>query len=308
MSFRREPRFLRSDGKPSFSSRKYVRESELEAVMRRDIVTTAKTTPIRLCAKKMAESGFRRLPVTAEGGRLVGIVTATDIVNYLGGGEYHEIVKTRHKGNVFSALEEPVSSIMTRGVIKAVYEETIASVVEKMIKFNVGGVPIVTRDDVLVGMVTERDVLRLLEDCLPDLLVKDVMTTNVITISIDSSLLELAKKIVTHGVRRLPVLADNRVVGVVSSMDIVRYIASSEPFRHIVIGLVEEIMQARVADIASPSVISVRPEDRLSEVYKVMIERDVGFLVVMRGRELKGVISERDILLRAWEETGEKSQ
>ena len=296
MTFRREPRFLRSNRRPSFTTKKRDEESELEKVIRRDVVTVAKTTPIRLCAQKMARSGYRRMPVTVEQRRLVGIVTATDIVNYLGGGEYYAIVQKRHGGNIFTALEEPVSSIMTRGVVKAYYEETREDVVSKMIKFNVGGMPVVVEDEV-VGIVTERDLLRTVSDRIPDLLVRDVMTHDVVTVRIDETLLDLARRIIERGVRRLPVLSQNRVVGVVSSMDIVKYIASSEPFRHVVLGLVEEVMKARVADIASPSVITISPESRLSDAYRLMIERDVGMLVVSRSNELRGLITERDILL-----------
>ena len=296
MTFRREHRFLRSNGRPNFSTKKREEESELEKVIRRDVVTVAKTTPIKVCAQKMARSGYRRMPVTVEQRRLVGIVTATDIVNYLGGGEYYAIVQKRHKDNIFSALREPVSSIMTREVVKAYYEETIEDVVSKMIKFNVGGMPVIFEDEI-VGIVTERDLLRAISNQIPDLLVRDVMTRNVVTASIDETLLDLAKRIVERGVRRLPVLSQNKVVGVVSSMDIVKYIASSEPFRHMVLGLVKEVMNARVADVASPSAITITPESRLSDAYRLMIERDVGMLVVSRSNELKGLITERDILL-----------
>jgi len=57
-------------------------------IAKRQVITIAPTTPVHEAIKIMVKEGFRRIPIADPGTKkLSGIVTATDIVNYLGGGE-----------------------------------------------------------------------------------------------------------------------------------------------------------------------------------------------------------------------------
>jgi len=82
---------------------------------------------------------------------LEGIVTATDIVNYLGGGEKFKIIQQRFGGNLFKAINEPIRLIMTKNVISV---KTSAKVGE--------AIPVVENDR-LVGIITERDFFKIIE-------------------------------------------------------------------------------------------------------------------------------------------------
>ena len=79
-------------------------------------------------------------------------------------------------------------------------------------------------------------------------------------------------------------------------MDLVRYLASSEPYKRLVTGTVDEALNIRVADVATPEVIYVSPTDRLSKVYRIMRERKVGYLPVIENGKLAGYISEKELL------------
>ncbi|KPV62662.1 MAG: CBS domain protein [Candidatus Bathyarchaeota archaeon BA1] len=78
------------------------------------VITMAPTTPVYDAIQIMVNEGFRRIPVVDPGTkRLQGIITATDIVDYLGGGKKFRIVQRKYAGNFFKAINEPVRSIMT---------------------------------------------------------------------------------------------------------------------------------------------------------------------------------------------------
>ncbi|MCJ7718851.1 CBS domain-containing protein, partial [Candidatus Bathyarchaeota archaeon] len=93
-------------------------ESEILSIAKRAVVTMPQTTPIYNAIQMMTREGFRRIPITDSGTRsLEGIVTATDIIDYLGGGKKFEIIRQKFAGNIFKAINEPIRLVMTQKVV-----------------------------------------------------------------------------------------------------------------------------------------------------------------------------------------------
>ncbi|MEM2947888.1 MAG: CBS domain-containing protein, partial [Candidatus Bathyarchaeia archaeon] len=93
------------------------REGDVMHIAKSPVVVMAPTTPIYDAVKIMAKEGFRRIPIADPGTKtLVGIVTATDLVDYLGGGKKFEIVQQKFSGNIFKAINEPIKLIMNQKV------------------------------------------------------------------------------------------------------------------------------------------------------------------------------------------------
>ncbi len=83
--------------------------------------------------------------------------------------------------------------------------------------------------DRLVGIITERDVLKAVGRGIDPaaLPIKDAMTTDVITIEPDTRLREAAKLMATKWIRHLPVVESGRVVGIVSQRDLTGVLAEA---------------------------------------------------------------------------------
>jgi CBS domain-containing protein len=79
--------------------------------------------------------------------------------------------------------------------------------------------PVVDSEDTVVGIITERDVL-LRHELIP--FVSDVMTPNVITVEESTPLIDIADILLAHSIKRVPVLREGRVVGIVSRSDVIR--------------------------------------------------------------------------------------
>jgi CBS domain-containing protein len=117
-----------------------------------------------------------------------------------------------------------VSEIMTRDVVLADPNDTIASVARQMADNDIGFMP-VGDNDRLVGMITDRDiVVRGVADGLdPQARVADVMTTDVKYCFEDDEVDDVARNMGDIQVRRLPVVnRDKRLVGIVSLADAAR--------------------------------------------------------------------------------------
>ena len=84
---------------------------------------------------------------------------------------------------------------------------------------------IITKDKKIVGIITERDVMRKLLEPFFDLglvKAKDIMSTKLVTISGDVGVEEATSLMVKKKIKKLPVVEDERLVGIVTSVDVMR--------------------------------------------------------------------------------------
>ncbi|MEM3577373.1 MAG: CBS domain-containing protein [Candidatus Bathyarchaeia archaeon] len=116
-----------------------------------------------------------------------------------------------------------VRDVMSKDVRVVRPDTTVREVVATMNKFDIGSI-IVVQGDRPVGIITERDILRrLVEPCLaPETLTaRQVMTSPVQTINENASIEEAAKLMAKKRVKRLPVMNDGKLVGIITFSDIV---------------------------------------------------------------------------------------
>jgi len=134
-----------------------------------------------------------------------------------------------------------VVDLMTSDVISVRGETTLRDAARLMVEKGISGLPVTDEDGTLVGIVTEGDFLRkevdrgdlmgrgllgVLFDNRDSLAeaetVGEVMAENLFTVSPDATLVEAARTMTTHGVKRLPVVTrEGKLVGVISRRDVV---------------------------------------------------------------------------------------
>jgi CBS domain-containing protein len=115
-----------------------------------------------------------------------------------------------------------IREIMTSGVVTAPPEAGVQEVAELMRDRNVGSVVLVDSSGRPVGMVTDRDlvIVALADAADPALPVSRCATAPVVTGEADMDLDEAAALMVSHRIRRLPVLEAGELVGIVTLDDI----------------------------------------------------------------------------------------
>ena len=98
--------------------------------------------------------------------------------------------------------------------------DNVFEVAVKMKELNVGAIPIVDKDK-LVGMITDRDiVVRGVAEKHPgSTKVEDIMSNDLVTVTPDSSSKEAATLMAKHQIRRLPVVEEGKLIGIVSLGD-----------------------------------------------------------------------------------------
>jgi CBS domain-containing protein len=271
------------------------REGDILSIAKSPVVSMAPTTPIYDSVKIMVKEGFRRMPIAEPAPkRLLGIVTATDIVNFFGGGDKFQLIQRKYNGNFYKAINEPVKSIMTQDVVYAYTTSTLTQALELMKRHGIGGLPIVDELKHIMAILTERDIMSVFAGKLSGVKVADVMTRKVVTATPGMSIFEAEKNMVERGFRRLPVVADGKIVGMATARGVLRFFGSGEVFRHLRSGTMAQVLQTSVLEIATKDVNTVNPSVDVGEAARIMREKDVGSVLVEENEKLIGIVTERD--------------
>lgn len=119
---------------------------------------------------------------------------------------------------------------------------TVYDAIQMMAEKNVGALPVLESGQVL-GMISERDYTRkviLQGKSSKQTPVKEIMSSNVYTVSPTTTVLEAMRIMTEHHIRHLPVIDDNRMVGLVSIGNLVNWVISAQ---HAAIGHLEDFIR-----------------------------------------------------------------
>ncbi len=120
-------------------------------------------------------------------------------------------------------VKMPVKEIMTTDVVTVDIKSDVQHLAKKMLTFKVGSV-IVTDKKQPVGIVTERDIVRQVvsKNLKPDdISIKELMTTPLITIPSTEDVTDIMHKMVKLEIRRMPVVENGKLVGIVTDTDLI---------------------------------------------------------------------------------------
>lgn len=150
-------------------------------------------------------------------------------------------------------MNKKIGEIMDTEVFTAHESDSVGKVLEVLVDSKTSGVPIVNDDNRVVGFISDGDIMKFiakqdpriidmtsfitvwydtesfekkLED-LQELNVMELATTKVISVDVDFDIDEVAKVLGKKKIKKVPVLKDGKLVGVISRSNIIRYIVSS---------------------------------------------------------------------------------
>lgn len=249
------------------------REDNIMSIATSKPVFSHKDDKIKDVINKMVSTGFRRMPIVSGKKEVVGIVTKTDILDAF-----------LRKEN----FSEEISTIMIRDVIKCKHTDSIGYVLDKFKISRRGGFPIV-KDAKLVGIISERDFVKKMPSSKIGLAVHDVMTSKPFIVTTALSILDCLRAIVNTKYRKIPVVEEGKLVGIISSADLMKYIHSSN-YNY-------DFLDESITNIIVRNVITIEKEADVSEAVKKMLSNNIGSVIVVNeDKTLEGIITERDIV------------
>ncbi len=278
-------------------SRNGTDKSLVLSIATKQVISAPPTMRIFGAIETLTEWGVRRLPIIDPGThRLRGILTARDVVDFLGGGEKFNLINVKHEGNFLAAINESVSRIMKHEVRTLTEDAELQEAIRIIVETRTGGIPIVDDNGVLTGIVTERDVLKVLCRTHSALHVRDVMTRSLLVQEPDCPLSMVTKVMTSHQFRRLPIVKNDVLFGIITATDIVRYIGSGKVFEKLITGHVTDVMSVPVRELLSGNLYTTEPDMSITDAARQMMAKGVGALPVIENSRLLGLVTEFDLV------------
>ena len=187
--------------------------------MTREIVSFEEEDLLADISECLIQNRFRRVPILHRG-KLVGIINRADIIRA-------NIDRFKPKGSKEKSTNSgpQAKDIMKCGLLVVKRQTPIYEAIDIIATRNVTGLPVVDDYMNMVGILTEKDVLELLNDPgIESASVQDFMTEEVVSFNHDDSLLDICDCLRNNSFRRVPILNQGRIVGIISRTDIIVYI------------------------------------------------------------------------------------
>jgi CBS domain-containing protein len=113
--------------------------------------------------------------------------------------------------------------IMTRNVYTTSAEASVQEVAQLLSRKNISGVPVIDKDGKMIGIVTEADIIGKVDR--EGLRAADIMSPEIIAVDEETRVGEIAMLLTEHKIKRVPVMRNGKLVGIVCRADIVHAVA-----------------------------------------------------------------------------------
>ena len=120
-----------------------------------------------------------------------------------------------------------VTKLSNRECFTLTEKDTLKTASNKLQTHNVGVMPVLSEHDKsIIGIISERDLARYIykDEFSSELLVTKIMTTNIISCNLNTSVTELMEIISNHKIRHIPIIEEKKLLGIVSIGDVVNHI------------------------------------------------------------------------------------
>lgn len=239
-----------------------------------------------------------------------GLITLDDV----------RVVKYTHRYLNPLPADLPVSEVMTRQVVTVTPDMTLTQAWNRMLQNNIKALPVVDHANVVVGMLTDEDLLaragvgqrlsvakhldaNLLKQEFERLdasaqRVGDIMSKPPVTTTPKESLGVAAARMAKRGIKRMPVVDENgKLLGVVARLDILQRVSDA----HIKVGKKPARGAAGqiVRDVMEPEIPTVRAETALAELVDAFVAANTHRLIVVDDNDKPlGLVSDADVVTR----------
>lgn len=214
--------------------------------------------------------------------------------------------------------------IMTPNVITVAPEATVAEIAEVLMAKGISAVPVVDQNAAICGIVSEGDLMRRMANDADDKrpwwlrmmssnteeaadfikshgrTAHDVMTQNVVMVSEDMELSDLAKTLETNRIKRVPVVTDGKLVGIISRSNLLQVIAGQKTEIKKEVDVSDREIRKQVHDslstqhFASHGSLNVIVEDGVVELWGWIETEPEREALMLAAREVAGVKDVRD--------------
>ena len=180
-----------------------------------------------------------------------------------------------------------VGDVMSKEVATISPEEIVISAARIMSESKISCLVVIDQGNV-TGIVTETDVLRRVGENGKDTYqtkLGRIMSSPVESVTSDLSILKASKIMGARHIKRLPIIDEGKLVGIVTQTELVRALTSYGLWRD-------------VSEIMSRNIAGIQKHASVAEAAEIMTSRNLSCIVVMDGDDMAGILTEKDMLGR----------
>ncbi|MHA1145199.1 MAG: CBS domain-containing protein [Candidatus Helarchaeota archaeon] len=193
-------------------------------IMTKPLITVNEDDSIKKAALLIIQNQIKKLPVL-KGNALRGIITTNDLINVFLKQKVQVDMQDEKLREIVDIKSLPVKNIMNANVLMMDFYDSCQKLLNTLLRRQVGST-LVQKNNKPVGIITERDILKkfIEEEREPrDLIVGDLMSSPVISITPDTKIYEAIELMIHKGIKYLPVADENNpymIKGIISNTDI----------------------------------------------------------------------------------------
>jgi CBS domain-containing protein len=125
-----------------------------------------------------------------------------------------------------------IADYMSKHLVTLTEETSVLEAIKKLLDHKVTSAPVLDKQKHLVGIFSEKDGMKVVLECAYNQSmvgkVGEYMSTDVVAVEANASIVDLAEKFEASSVRSYPVFQDNQLVGLVSRTDVLRALVSAK--------------------------------------------------------------------------------
>ncbi len=256
---------------PDVSARRVQAQMTVRDVLNPHVITVSPPESIFAAARQMCSHDVSCV-VVVESGVVVGILTQKDLL---------QSVALEHE----NWFQFPVAERMSSPAVVARPDLPVLEASQLLKSKHIKHLPIVTEQR-LVGIATQTDVTRALIYLTPLQRVREVMSPNVATVSVEATVADAARIMWLQDISCVVVMNGTEPVGLVSQTDIlVRVILPRK-----------NAVDTPVSEVMSSPILPIPPDYSVFTASRIMDKMHIHRLVVRDARQVCGIVSQTDIL------------
>ncbi|ADN51701.1 CBS domain-containing protein [Vulcanisaeta distributa] len=247
-----------------------------QELMTGSVFTIDPNRELAVAVQLMVDHGFRHLPII-EGGSVRSVLTALDVINGI-------------VNDGINALREPVVKYGSGKFLTVLHGDDAMAVIRKMLDNGIDHA-LVLKGNELAGIITERDIVnKMPEQVFVKYRVHEVANRDPIRVSEDASLASAMEVMVRHGIRHLLIADQDRLLGIMTVKDVLRYAIKYYKLR----GQVD--LSIAVSKLMSHNPVTIDSAASLIDAVRLMRRNNIGSLPIVEAGRLMGIITEHDVV------------
>ena len=237
-------------------------------------------------------------------GKLEGMVSARDLLSFLGGGGFYSIVEDRYEGDLFRALKYTEAKELSYTPPRVYAQEEFAHIVSVMLEKRVGAVAVLNEENVPVGLVSERHIINLFTCDYIGVKVSEIMSYPLAAVPPETPVIDALRLLVSRHIRRLPIIENKEIKGMVTIKDLIAFFSKPSTLNQLKNNKRDLVWAQPLNMLASKKVVTIDAERDVGEAIQKMKRHGIGSLIVMVDDEPKAIVTERDIVTKLPKITG----